>query len=203
MRALCKWYSAGLQIPFSYIGLYILPYLYSHLLYLFHWPFYKCKSVHHADIPRAIMSVDNSAGVMQALFAPFPQTTFPRTLDTTALTRLLTAPLACRVPLSPSAHAHNSRLFPDLFCSDPTMSAYDLDYCLLSALKLPWPTGSATELLLTSFWDGVGYKLPEIAAGHLGIAVSENRSVDISLCCLLQLKPQMLCGLPHTLLGWL
>ena len=38
-----------------------------------------------------------------------------------------------------------------------------------------------TELLLTTFWDTVGYKLPEFAAGHLGIAVSENRSVVISL----------------------
>ncbi len=43
------------------------------------------------------------------------------------------------------------------------------------------PTGTPTELLLTSFWDTVGYKLPEFAAGHLGIPVSQNRSVGISL----------------------
>lgn len=106
---------------------------------------------------------------------------FPRTLDTTSLAGLLGAPLACRVPLPQSQYQHANRLFPDLFCPETTISAHDLHPFLITALQASWPTGSPTELLLTSFWDTVGYKLPEFAAGHLGIAVSENRSVGVSL----------------------
>ncbi|KAL3150158.1 hypothetical protein ABBQ32_000020 [Trebouxia sp. C0010 RCD-2024] len=135
-----------------------------------------------SDISGAVKSVDGSIGVMQSLFAPFPETMFPRTLDTTSLAGLLGAPLACRVPLPQSQYQHANRLFPDLFCPETTISAHDLHPFLITALQASWPTGSPTELLLTTFWDTVGYKLPEFAAGHLGIAVSENRnSVDDSI----------------------
>jgi len=137
--------------------------------------------VHPADIPGAVRSVDDSIGVMQSLFAPFPETMFPRTLDITSLAGLLGAPLACRVPLPQSQYQHTNRLFPCLFCPETTVSAHDLHPFLTTALQASWPTGSPTELLLTTFWDTVGYKLPEFAARHLGIAVSENRSVGVSL----------------------
>ncbi|DBA97112.1 TPA: hypothetical protein ACH3X1_014883 [Trebouxia sp. C0004] len=127
-----------------------------------------------ADISGAVKSVDDSIGVMQSLFAPFPEIMFPRTLDTTSLAGLLGAPLACRVPLPQSQYQHANRLFPGLFCPETTISAHDLHPYLITALQASWPTGSPTELLLTTFWDVVGYKLPEFAAGHLGIAVSEN-----------------------------
>ena len=148
-------------------------------------------------MPRAVRSVDGSIGVMQSLFAPFPETMFPRILDTATVSGLLGAPLACRVPLPESQYQHANRLFPDLFCPETTISAHDLHPFLITALQASWPTGTPTELLLTTFWDTVGYKLPEFAAGHLGIAVSQNRSVVISLWCL-AIEPQMLCGLPHT-----
>ncbi|KAL0023742.1 hypothetical protein WJX77_000108 [Trebouxia sp. C0004] len=135
-----------------------------------------------ADISGAVKSVDDSIGVMQSLFAPFPEIMFPRTLDTTSLAGLLGAPLACRVPLPQSQYQHANRLFPGLFCPETTISAHDLHPYLITALQASWPTGSPTELLLTTFWDVVGYKLPEFAAGHLGIAVSENRNcVDDSI----------------------
>ena len=135
--------------------------------------------VHHADISGAVKSVDDSIGVMQSLFAPFPEIMFPRTLDTTSLAGLLGAPLACRVPLPQSQYQHANRLFPSLFCPETTISAHDLHPYLITALQASWPTGSPTELLLTTFWDVVSYKLPEFAAGHLGIAVSENRLVSL------------------------
>ena len=134
-----------------------------------------------AGIPRAVASVEDSIGVMQALFAPFPDTAFPRTLNAASLAGLMAAPLACRVPLPQSQCQHARRLFPDLFCPETTISAHDLHPFLVTALQASWPNGTPTELLLTPFWDTVGYKLPEFAAGHLGMPVSENRSVGISL----------------------
>ena len=142
-----------------------------------------CLVCCHADISGAVKSVDDSIAVMQNLFAPFPETMFPRALDTTSLAGLLGAPLACRVPLTQSQYQHANRLFPDLFCPETSISAHDLHPTLITALQASWPTGSPTELLLTPFWDTVGYKLPEFAAGHLGIAVSENRLVVVSLWC--------------------
>ena len=123
--------------------------------------------------------MDDSIGVMQSLFAPFPEIMFPRTLDTTSLAGLLGTPLACRVPLPQLQYQHANRLFPALFCPETTISAHDLHPYLITALQASWPTGSPTQLLLTTFWDVAGYKLPEFAAGHLGIAVSGNRSVSL------------------------
>ncbi len=142
---------------------------------------YQVQMFLGAGIPRAVTSVEDSIGVMQALFAPFPETTFPRTLDATSLAGLMAAPFACRVPLPQSQYQHARRLFPDLFCPETTTSAHDLHPFLVTALQASWPTGTPTELLLTSFWDTVGYRLPELAAGHLGLPVSQNRSVGISL----------------------
>ena len=45
-----------------------------------------------AGIPRAIASVEESVGVMQALFAPFPEAAFPRTLNAASLAGLLAVP---------------------------------------------------------------------------------------------------------------
>ncbi len=142
------------------------------------------QCVPRADVPGAVAPVEDSIGVMQALFAPFPETVFPRTLNATSLAELMAAPLACSVPLPQGLYQHAKRLFPDLFYLETTTSAHDLHPSLITALQTPWPSGSPTELLLTPFWEAVGYKLPEFAAGHLGIAVSENRSVRcISLYC--------------------
>ncbi|DBA94012.1 TPA: hypothetical protein ACH3X1_001664 [Trebouxia sp. C0004] len=135
-----------------------------------------------SGISGATASVDDSIGVMQALFAPFSETAFPKSLNATSLAGLMAAPLACRVPLPQSQYQHAKRLFPDLFCPETTISAHDLHPFLVTALQTSWPTGTPTELLLTPFWDTVGYKMPEFAAGHLGMAVSQNRnSVDDSI----------------------
>ncbi|DBB08150.1 TPA: hypothetical protein ACH3X3_008338 [Trebouxia sp. C0006] len=66
-------------------------------------------------IPRAVTSVEDSIGVMQALFAPFPETTFPRTLNAASPAGLMPAPLACRVPLPQSQYQHARRLFQTCF----------------------------------------------------------------------------------------
>lgn len=142
---------------------------------------YQLHLVPSAGISGATASVDDSIGVMQALFAPFSETAFPRTLNATSLAGLMAAPLACRVPLPQSQYQHAKRLFPDLFCPETTISAHDLHPFLVTALQALWPTGTPTELLLTTFWDTVGYKMPEFAAGHLGMAVSQNRSAGSSL----------------------
>jgi len=127
--------------------------------------------------------VDDSAGITQALLAPFPEIAFPETLNVTSLAGLLTAPLACKVSLPQSQYQHSGGLFPGLIYPEATISAHNLHPFLITALQALWPTGTPTELLLIPFWDTVGYKLPEFAAGPLGIAVSENRSVGTGLCC--------------------
>lgn len=127
--------------------------------------------------------MDDSAGVMQALLAPFPETAFPKTLNVTSLADLLAAPLVCKVPLPQSRYQHSGGLFPDLFCPEATISAHNLHPFLITALQASWPTGTPTEFLLAPFWDTVGYRLPEFAAGTLGIAVSQNRSVGTRLYC--------------------
>ena len=156
------------------------------------------RLVHGAGIPGEVASVDDSIGVMQALFAPFPDAMFPRTLNATALAGLLGTPLACKVPLVQSQYLHANRLFPDLFCPQTTISAHDLHPFLITALQASWPKGTPTELLLTTFWDTVGYRLPEFAGEHLGIPVFENRSVGISL-----IEPYILCRMPHNTLNCL
>ena len=98
----------------------------------------------------------------------------------------MAAPLACRVPLPQSQHQHAKRLFPDLFCPETAISAHDLHPFLVTPLQALWPTDTPAELLLaakclsllllTTFWDTVGHKMPEFTAGYLGMAVSENRS---------------------------
>ena len=147
--------------------------------------------------------MEDSIGVMQSLFAPFPETMFPRTLDTISVAGLLKAPLACKVPLTQSHYQHAYRLFPDLFCPETTTSAHDLHPHLITALQASWPTGTPTELLLTPFWDTVGYRLPEFAAGHLGIAASENRSVLSGCDVHVATESLTMCGLPHISLGCL
>ena len=112
---------------------------------------------------------------MQALFAPFSETAFPKTLNVTSLADLMAAPLTCRVPLPQLLYQHARRLFPDLFCPETTTSAHDLYPFFITALQACWPTGDPTELLLTSFWDTVGYKMPEFAARHLAMPVCQNR----------------------------
>ncbi len=104
-----------------------------------------------ASTPTAIKSVEDSIWVMQALFAPFPETVFPRTMNASSLSALMTAPLACRVPLPQSQYQHAGRLFPELFCPETTVSAHDLHPILVTTLLASWPTGTPTELLLTIF----------------------------------------------------
>ncbi len=58
---------------------------------------------------------DHSLAIMDALFAPFDEATFPRQLSVPQLTNLLEAPLATRVPLGPSSYQSSQQLYPDLF----------------------------------------------------------------------------------------
>ena len=76
---------------------------------------YRVQMFFGAGIPRAVTSVEDSNGVMQALFAPFPETTFPRTLNAASPAGLMPAPLACRVPLPQSQYQHARRLFQTCF----------------------------------------------------------------------------------------
>ena len=120
---------------------------------------------------------DHSLAIMDALFAPFDEATFPRQLSVPQLTKLLESPLATRVPLPPSTYQSVHQLYPDLFVQETTASAPLLAPTLVKSLQTPWPTGSPTELLYTPFWATVGYGLPEVIGRQLGLNISESRCV--------------------------
>ena len=120
---------------------------------------------------------DHSLAVMDALFAPFDEATFPRQLGVLQLIKLLESPLATRVPLPPSIYQSVHQLYPDLFIQESTASAPLLAPTLVKALQTPWLTGSPTELLYTPFWATVGYGLPEVIGRQLGLNISESRCV--------------------------
>ncbi|KAL0032436.1 hypothetical protein WJX77_000530 [Trebouxia sp. C0004] len=121
---------------------------------------------------------DHSLAIMDALFAPFDEPTFPRQLSVLQLTKLLESPLATRVPLPPSTFQSVYQLYPDLFVQETTASAPLLAPTLVRSLQTPWPTGSPTELLYTPFWSTVGYGLPELIGRQLGLNISESRDKE-------------------------
>ncbi len=135
---------------------------------------------------------DHSLAIMDALFAPFDEATFPRQLSVPQLTNLLESPLATRVPLPPSTFQSVHQLYPDLFVQETTASAPLLAPTLVRSLQTPWPTGSPTELLYTPFWATVGYGLPELIGRQLGLNISESRCVALGrVICLKGASPQL------------
>ena len=124
---------------------------------------------------------DDSAGDMHALFAPFQDATFPKSLDAASVAALMAVPLACRDPVPPLQLAYATSLFPDPFCLEATTSAFQPLPFHIRALQATWPEGNPTEAMLTPSWHKVDYSLPELAARHLGIDACQCRSAGTSL----------------------
>ena len=108
-----------------------------------------------------MLSVDRTAEVTAQLFAAFPSDAFPARLDRLKLFQLLTAPLAVKVPVPGSLCFGYEQLYPELFEPDDSRTAGELANRLGHALQTLWPLGEPNEALYTSFWDSVGYGLPE------------------------------------------
>ena len=119
--------------------------------------------------------VDHSRAIMDALFASFDETNFPRQLSVPQLTKLLESPLATHVPLPSSTYQSVHQMYPDLFVEETFASAPMLASTLVKALQIPWPTGPPSELLYTQFWSNVGYALPEVIGRQMGLNISESR----------------------------
>ena len=141
--------------------------------------------------------MDGSVGVMQSLFAPFPETMFPRTLDTTTVAGLLGAPLACRVPLPQSQYQHANRLFPDLFCPETTI--LHMIFIHFSSQLCRRHGQQAVQQSLFSQPSGI-----QLATSCLNLQqgtwalLSLKIGQCLSACGVhLAIEPQMLCGLPH------
>ncbi len=133
--------------------------------------------IQHAGTTQALP--DHSRAIMNALFAPFDEATFPRQLSVPQLSKLLESPLAAHVPLPPSTYQSVHQLYPDLFVEETIASAPLLASTLVNSLQTPWPTGSPTELLYTPFWAAVGYGLPEVIGRQLGLNISQSRCVAL------------------------
>ncbi len=133
--------------------------------------------VMHAGITQPL--ADHSLAIMDALFAPFDEATFPRQLNVPQLTNLLKAPFATRVPLAASNYQSSQQLYPDLFSLEASFSAPLLAPTLLKSLQTPWPAGPPSEFLYTPFWATVGYGLPEFIGRQLGLNISESRCVAL------------------------
>lgn len=112
---------------------------------------------------------------MEELFAPFPADTFPTKLHLTELLALLNAPYAAKVPVPPSTFQAHEDMYPDLFRPDATVTAEPLRDRLVGAWRQKWPRGVATDFLYTSFWDQVGYELPEFVGSMVGPNIVLNR----------------------------
>ena len=122
--------------------------------------------------------VNRTGEVAAQLFAPFPSDAFPTRLNRLKLMQLLNAPLAAKVPVSDSMYPGYQQLHPELFEPDDSRSAGRLAVRLLQALQQTWPLGDPSENLYNSFWDSVGYGLPEFAGGLLNFEAVINRWVS-------------------------
>ncbi len=122
-----------------------------------------------------VQPVDNSMQIMNTLFAPFPEAAFPKRLNVPWLVTLLDAPLAAQVPVGYSTYQSVYQLYPDLFSLETDFSAPRVAPSLVTAVLMEWPTGPATELLYTPFWDFVGYNFPEVFGRRLQLSISESR----------------------------
>ncbi|CAL8466425.1 g5961 [Coccomyxa elongata] len=71
---------------------------------------------------------------------------------------------------------------------------------LAAALRKPWPLGKPSEILYTSFWDAVGYGLPEFAGRLLGFDAVIDRGVEDSSITLSDKKRDYLVHLERRLL---
>lgn len=121
------------------------------------------------------------------LFAPFPSETIPLRTERARLTDLLHSPFATTVPVSPQAHARLDVACPGLFSVDSTRSAPLLEWRLGTALFALLRPDAPTELQMTSFWDMVGFELPDWVGKTLGLPIRMRRYSQLA---------------PATFLGW-
>ena len=119
--------------------------------------------------------VDRTIQITDALFAPFPEATFPKQLNVPQLVELLDSRLATSVPLPPSLYRHTHHLYPDLFTTESSGSAPWLAALMTCAVQDAWPNGDPSELLYVSFWHAVGYGFPELIGQRLGIDIVIRR----------------------------
>ena len=121
---------------------------------------------------------DRDLDITNAMFAPFEESTFPCTLNNIqALQQLLNTPLAARCPIHPSQWQRFRSLGDSIFMEDATRTAPVLQAALTSAVLAHFPPSRGSELNYTSFWDVVGFGLPELAGRVLGFAVIKLRWV--------------------------
>ena len=121
---------------------------------------------------------DRDLDITNAMFAPFEESTFPCSLNNIqALQQLLNTPLAARCPIHPSQWQRFQSLGDSIFMEDATRTAPVLQAALTSAVLAHFPPSRGSELNYTSFWDVVGFGLPELAGRVLGFAVIKLRWV--------------------------
>jgi len=131
---------------------------------------------------------DSSEAVIKKLFAPFPANIFPLHPERAKLVHLFETPFSTTVPVSQQAHLLLDKACPNLFRVDKISAAPPLEWRLASALEAVYRPEYQTELSLTSFWDMVGFELPDWVAKKLFLRMSTRRYSQLA---------------PATFLGWL
>ncbi|KAK9802763.1 hypothetical protein WJX73_010013 [Symbiochloris irregularis] len=136
--------------------------------------------------PPAVIRADTDKPVARALFAPFDESSFPRSLDAVRLRALLqTAPQS----LVPCAEAEFSEIvaqwassLPPLFTASHSEAAPKLSSFLTDAITAHFPPQMWAESLLTPTWDKLGCALPSLMAQLCGLPITFRRHVvDASL----------------------
>jgi len=96
-------------------------------------------------------------------------------LDVQALKAMLTQPLRIQVPVASNVLAQYCPLMPSLYCPSNTEHAGRLITQFDVALEQSWPTGAQTVHNCLSFWDNLGFRLPEFAQQFIDCGVSCGR----------------------------
>lgn len=132
--------------------------------------------------------LDSSQTVIKELFAPFPANIFPLHPERAKLVQLFETPFSITVPVSQQAYVLLDKACPNLFRVDTISAAPTLEWRLATALEADFRSDNQTELSLTSFWDMVGFGLPDWAAKKLFLNISTGRYGQL---------------VPATFIGWL
>ena len=122
--------------------------------------------------------VDASREVAEALFAPFDE--FP---DINTVGSVLLRPPVAAIPVPPGqisnynkhwkpARSNNTCLFKE--ATDET-GAFELSSFMSNGLTQKWDPDCTSELGYTSFWDNIGFMLPQKVGQIMGIRIRVYR----------------------------
>lgn len=121
------------------------------------------------------LMVDATEVVADHLCPIFSEADFATNLSPTHIQRMLEAELQTQIPVPVMQFMHFNSLFPGLLRSSSVENAIPLLQVVGLGLGTAAPRGRPSELYYTSFWQAVGFGLPEFISHLLGVPLESSR----------------------------